>query len=193
MYQRNPKSFSRLSYEGYSEPETLGTRESQIYPQIMFSDYLPLSKVKIEEGNRWFYQNRSQLPSELKNLRMQDLILTVRTNMRALTFVWILQFHKEGPRLGSGIFVSSSTTPKRNDPEEGYYEDITASLSLQGFGIYPAILRLMRQLLGPLRSDIALTSEARKAWQRAGGEFNDQRGYLQRNPYLRNSDRDLDR
>jgi hypothetical protein len=122
---------------------------------------------------------------------MQDLLLTVRTNKRGLTFVWTIQLHREGPRLGSGIFVSSSMSPKRRDPEEGYYEDIAASLSLQGFGIYPTILRLMRQLLGPLRSDKALTSGARKAWQRAGGEFNDQRGYLQRNPYRRNSDRDL--
>lgn len=178
MLNRKNPTFSELFYER-EEPKTLGTSQSQIYPRTIFADYLPLETKEIERGNRWIYQSRKLLPEELKKLRMQDLFIKISLGRYAdNTVLWVLTLGPTGPRLGSGMFVCSWRSPKRNDPEKGYYEDYTVSLSLQGFGIYPAILKLMRQISGPLRSDISLSKEAVKAWQRAGGLWRNNRFFL---------------
>jgi len=175
-YRLNPE-FSNIHYHPVPS-STLGVPEHEIYNKILFADFLIMHKSHIERGNQWIYQHRSKLPAVLRDFRLQNIFLTVRTNERNKTFLWTLENMRDGERLGSGMFVSSSDTPKRNDPEEGFHEDITASLALQGFGIYPIILQFIRQLLGPLRSDTALTPGAHKAWRRAGGQFIDNRYYL---------------
>lgn len=180
--QRPNPRFSPFSYEP-EEPSTLGVKESDIYPLIVYDAQLPLADALILRGNNWLDDAISGpysggLPPELRNLRMENIHLTIITNERYATYKWYLTDSGSGSRLGSGIFVDSEISPKRCDPEAGYFEGTVASISLQGFGIYPSLLVFMRDKLGPLRSDKCLTEGAKKAWARAGAVFRGGRWYL---------------
>ena len=45
-----------------------------------------------------------------------------------------------------------------------------ANIAYQGLGIYPAILKFLRRMLGPIRSDDTLSPGSIKAWERAGAK-----------------------
>jgi len=165
--QRNPE-YSKPYYEGYEEPTTFGYTQKEIYKIILFADYLPQEEERIIRGNKWLIKNRHKLPVDIQEMRLQDIFLTVRTSEYREIYVWNLTYHEDGPRLGGGIFCDSSKGPP-GYKEPGYHEDCTAGISLQGFGLYPTIIKFMRGLLGPLRSDLTLTSGAMRAWIKAGG------------------------
>lgn len=165
--QRNPE-YSKLYYEGFEEPQTFGYTQKEIYKIILFADYLPQEEEQILRGNKWLIKNKHKLPVDIQEMRLEDVFLTVRTSEYRKNYIWNLTYHEDGPRLGGGIFCDSSKGPPGYD-ESGYHEDCIAGISLQGFGLYPTILKFMRGLLGPLRSDLTLTRGAMKAWIKAGG------------------------
>lgn len=174
--RRNPE-YSKLYYEGFEERKTLGVKESDIYPIILYADYLPQEEENIIRGNKWLIRNKHKLPIVIQEMGLGDIFLTVRTSEYRKNYIWNLDYHENGPRLGGGIFCDSSNS-KRGDDEPGYHEDCTAGISLQGFRLYPTILKFMRGLLGPLRSDTSLSHGAASAWIRAGGESRNHRWYL---------------
>jgi len=57
--------------------------------------------------------------------------------------------------------------------EELRWRTFAAYVAYQGLGIYPAVLRILRQELGPLRSGGSLSPGAEKVWKRLGEDEGD--------------------
>lgn len=174
--QRNPKTFDDGFYWKFSKYSPSGERkwpgseglyreerEERDFPNILYADYLKLRKQSILEANAWVYRNRNKLVADIKNLNFSKLYLVIRANEPENLLNWVLYSDIEGSRIGEGR-VSSHT---------GTWQTTMAKLALQGFGIYPAIIKTLQELLGPVNSSHSLSAGAHKAWQRAGGMFTD--------------------
>jgi hypothetical protein len=72
------------------------------------------------------------------------------------------------------------------DVDDDIWQTYAAYIALQGVGLYPAVLKWLRKILGPIESQTSLSPGARKAWTRAGGIFKEHptsgRGYYSINP-----------
>lgn len=173
---RDNPDFSNL-YVSREERETMGVKESDIYKIVIYSAYLSQDDTSLVQGNTWLENNRDELPEDLQDMKMEDIYLTVRTSDYQKNFVWNITYHKDGIHLGGGLFCNSANA-KRRDDEPGYHEVCTVGIALQGFRLYPTILKLLRGLLGPLRSDKVMTPGAIRSWTRAGGISRNDRWYL---------------
>jgi len=183
MWRRNPKTFEKHYYYKLNKFTPFGDkkwpgadglyqeeREARDFPEIIFLDSLKLSINQILAGNSWVYRNRADLPEELLNVNFRDLLLTIRSDEDYSKLLWVISL--DGYRLGTG---------------RAFFRDrwatTVAQLSLHGFGIYPAILQLISQLVGEIYSSSvsSLSPGATKAWERAGAIKENNHYYLESN------------
>ena len=172
----NPREFDKGFYWHFSENSPSGfrkwpgadgltraEREGTEFPDIFFDDYLPMSRDAVIKGNAWIYKNRHQLPEDVQDLNLARLQMIVSSNPEGTQLNWALRNDRDGPRIGAG----------RVSYRSGYWQTTMAKLVLQGFGIYPAIIGVLQNLVGNISSSQSLSPGAHKAWQRAGGVFAD--------------------
>ena len=125
-----------------------------IYHQPVYAR-LPVNKLK-------FLQFQGVDPKPLKNLT-----LTIQSNLSELLSVenaklsWILLAEDDPVGYGRLDF----------DEEHEQWVTYAAYIAYQGLGLYPAVLRQLRNAIGPFESRTALSPGAEKAWRRAGGTF----------------------
>lgn len=172
--RKNPKNFDKGFYWHFSKDSPAGykkwpgsdgltqeMREEMGFPNIIFADFLLLDKVIVIKANAWVYRNRDRLPEDIKNTNFSRLYLVIRANAAYNLLSWSLFSNKKGPQIGGGRVRNCA----------GFWQTSLAKLAFQGFGVYPAIISVLKQLVGPLRSSQTLSIGAEKAWQRAGGIF----------------------
>lgn len=83
-----------------------------------------------------------------------------------------------------GKVVASGSLQKTSD-YRAYRAGSAAALPLyRGLGLYPAVLKKLREVYGPLQSGYMMTSGAIGAWEKVGGQYNEETGRYSLNPLV---------
>lgn len=160
----NPKYFTTIfEPKKLHEQRFWGFTFDEMYPHFISNE--PLGNV--DAINEWLNQNRDLLPQEIKSIDFRDVHLLIMLSNYYQTVTWYLYHTPTDLILGSGLLGVSE--------DGGYFDVVSAGLDFQGFGMYPSILRKLKQELGPLRSDRSLSLNALKVWKSLGARFVDKR------------------
>ena len=183
--RRNPREFdtgfywhfstqSPGGFKKYPGADGLTRRERNAiqFPEVFYDAVLPLSRQAVLAGNAWVYKNRHRLPDDVRNLNLSRLWLTVSSNPEGTLLNWSLFNERGGSQIGGG----------RARYRDGLWQTTMAKLALQGFGVYPAILGVLKGVVGTLGSSQTLSPGAQKAWQRSGAVFEENRYVIRKNP-----------
>jgi len=162
MFRSNPEFAAHLKIDRLFEEKIWGFNELELYPHILYHQN-PFTKQEIQNIDEWVEMMLSptdSLPAELIDLSFQDVFLIILMSRTFKTVVWYLYHGPTKIILGRGFL--------QLDDEGQYFVAATANIQFRGFGIYPKILRLLFEFVGPLKSGWAMSPGAVKSWHRAG-------------------------
>jgi len=165
--RRNPRFFGRVfKAKKLFEERIWGLHELELYPYTLYNDN-PFAPTQIEEIDEWLATQ--QLPPELQQLSFNNVSVIILMSRSYRNIVWHLYDKDTSIILGNGL---AERAPDEN------YTTVTAHIEFQGLRIYPTILRLLYEEIGPIQSSTTLSPGAIKGWQRSGAIFNGARWIL---------------
>lgn len=161
MRRSNPEFAAHLKIDRLFEEKVWGFNELDLYPHVLYHKN-PLNQHEIANIDEWIEMvlTPSSLPDELHDLSFQDVSLLILMSRSFKAVVWYLYHWPTKIILGRGFLEL--------DDVGHYFIAVSANIQFRGFGIYPKILRLLFELIGPLKSGWVMSPGAIKSWQRAG-------------------------